>query len=261
MYSSVYTLVLFFFLACAITWLLDLPWVLACLRHESPPEWALLLTGLGAWGPTLAALVVAARSRTLREVFGRWRTKSIWIPIALLLPAAIHLPATLIEVALGGRPQQWFYPPTQPELVVAMVMFSFGEEFGWRGLAHPRAVEKLGPILGPLVVGAVWGLWHLGMMFTPDHGAPEASTVAIAVAELSLYSIVVAWIFEKSGRSMWVAIAIHMGGHLDNVNRAPEGEIRLRVLRFAVLVVVVGLISVSGALRSADRGPTISTPQ
>lgn len=40
----------FFALAFAITWLLDLPWVLACLRHTAPPPYALSLTGLGTFG-------------------------------------------------------------------------------------------------------------------------------------------------------------------------------------------------------------------
>ncbi len=47
-----------------------------------------------------------------------------------------------------------------------------------------------------------------------------------------------AWVFERGDRSIAVAIALHVGGHLDNVSRAPETEIRLRILRMAVLAVV-----------------------
>jgi len=36
---------------------------------------------------------------------------------------------------------------------------------------------------------------------------------------------------------MAIAIAIHTGAHLDNVFRAPESELRLRVLRVVVLAV------------------------
>jgi membrane protease YdiL (CAAX protease family) len=229
--------ILFFFLACGITWALDVPWAWACATGVEPSEAALALTGLGAWGPTLAALAVAWRQRDLRRTFGRWRTNPIWLVLALLLPAALHLVATVIEVLLGGEPHQWFYPPTRPEHIAALVMFSFGEEFGWRGFAHPRLAERLGVVRGSLLLGAVWGLWHLGTLFTPEGGAPAATTVLYYMVELALWSVVVAWFFERARCSMAVAIALHAGAHLDNVYRAPDSEVRLHVLRFVVLAV------------------------
>jgi len=227
-------LVIFFAAACAITWLLDLPLVLAWLTHATPAPYAMLFGGLGALGPSLAALALALRRGTVRDVFGRWRTNPLWIVVGLLLAPAIHLPATLIEVALGGQPAQWFYPPVQPEHIAALVMFSVGEEFGWRGFAYPRMTQKFGPVIGCLLLGAVWGLWHLGMLFTPA-GPPEWPHVLYVVVELALYSVVLGWLFEKGNRSMAVAIAIHVSGHLDNINRAPASEVRLQIIRLIVV--------------------------
>ena len=45
--------VVFFALACAITWLCDAPLALAWARGAVPPAYALPLTGLGAFGPAL----------------------------------------------------------------------------------------------------------------------------------------------------------------------------------------------------------------
>lgn len=232
---------LFFALACGITWLLDAPLALAWTSQLPPPSYAMPLVALGAFGPTLAASAIALRRRELRDVFGRWRTNPVWIVVALVAPMAIHLPATLMEVALGGSPAQWFYLPVAPEHVAALVVFSVGEEFGWRGYAHPRLVQRFGPVAGCLILGLVWGLWHLGMQFTPEKGAPELSAVALATAELALYSVVIGWVFERANYSMAVAIAFHMGAHLDNVNRAPETEVRLRILRFVVLFAVAAV--------------------
>ncbi len=50
-----------------------------------------------------------------------------------------------------------------------------------------------------------------------------------------------AWVFERSNRSIAVAIALHAGGHLDNVSRAPETEVRLRILRVAVLALCAAI--------------------
>ncbi len=231
---------LFFVLACGITWLMDLSLVLAWTQQIEPPAHALPLAGLGAFGPTLAAVVVAGWRHELRGVFGRWRTNPLWIAVGLLMPGALHLVATLIEVALGGTPAQWFYPPVLPESVAALVVFSVGEEFGWRGYAYPRLAALRGPVVGSLILGVVWGVWHLGMMFTPDGHAPDPRSFGLDTLELALYSVVFAWVFERAGRSMAVAIAMHAGGHLDNVHHAPD-EPRLELLRFVVLAIAAAL--------------------
>jgi hypothetical protein len=62
---------------------------------------------------------------------------------------------------------------------------------------------------------------------------------------------VIALLFEQSGRSIAVAIAIHAGEHLDNVSRAPESEVRLRVLRFVILALFALLAA--RYMRSASR--------
>jgi len=224
----------FFALAFAITWTLDLPFVLACLRHVDPPPYALPLTGLGAFGPLLAAVAVGAWRGELRGVFGRWRTSPVWILVALALPFPLHFLPNLVEVALGGHPAHWFYPPVEPERLAAMVVFPLGEEFGWRGFAYPRLARRHGPVVGSLILGAFWGLWHLGMMFTAEK-APDLLKVGSTMAVLAAGSVVWAWVFERGGRSMAVALALHVGAHLDNENRAPETEVRLQVLRFVVM--------------------------
>jgi membrane protease YdiL (CAAX protease family) len=234
--SDVY---LFFGLALGITWLLDLPYALACIRGVPPPAYALPLVGLGAFGPLIGAFVMGLWRRELRDVFGRWRTNPLWIVVALFAPMALHAVATLVEVALGGHPAQWLYLPVAPERQVALIVFSLGEEFGWRGYAYPRLVEKRGPVIGNLILGLFWGLWHTGMLFAPDK-APSMLAV-LAMIELMPWSIVIGWVFERGRRSMAVALAIHAGAHLDNTNLSPESEVRLRLLRFAVVVAAAAL--------------------
>ena len=233
-----YDLPLFCVLACFITWATNLPWASACATRTSAPPYALPLIALGAFGPTFAATALAARRGALSGVFGRWHTRVCWVVLALFMsPIALHLPATLLEVALGGEPAQWFYPPLEPERVAGLLVFSVGEEFGWRGYAYPRFVRQYGPVLGNLLLGAVWGLWHYGMMFTPERGAPALSAVLSMMLHLALGSVVWAWLFEKGERSMAVAIALHVGAHLDNVSRAPATEVRLEALRLGVLFI------------------------
>lgn len=230
----------FLLLACGITWALDLPYVLACLTGEAASPVAMGLVGLGAWGPAIAALLVA-RLRGEGGVFRRWSAPAKWILVALAAPALLHVGAGVVEVALGGAPAQWIYPPTNSEAVVALVMFSLGEELGWRAFAYPRLARRHGPVVGSLLLGAVWGLWHLGMFFTPEQGAPAVGQLVRAMAELALLSVIVAWCYERGGRGFTVALAFHVGLHLDNVSRAPESDARVLALRFILMALVAGV--------------------
>jgi membrane protease YdiL (CAAX protease family) len=51
-----------------------------------------------------------------------------------------------------------------PALLVALVLAAIKgpiEEFGWRGLALPLLQRKFAPIWAGLILGSIWGLWHL----------------------------------------------------------------------------------------------------
>ena len=39
------------------------------------------------------------------------------------------------------------------------MIFTFGEEFGWRGYLLPR-LAPLGGISAAIITGVIWGLWH-----------------------------------------------------------------------------------------------------
>ncbi len=246
----------YFALACGLTWACAAPLSLCWLRHVPPPPFALALAGLSAFGPLLAALVVARRQRALRDVFGRWRANPLWMVLALFTPMALHLVANGLEVALGGTPAQWLYLPATGEHIAALVVFSIGEEFGWRGFAHPRLVAQHGSVKGTLLLGLLWGLWHLGYQVQPD-GTVDSLRFALMLVELPLYSLVIAWVFERANRSMAVAIAFHAGGHLDNVQRAPASELRLFVLH--LFVVAVAALFAARSLSRARSGGAVES--
>jgi membrane protease YdiL (CAAX protease family) len=242
----------YFGLACLTTWLLAIPAALAWTRHEAPPPYAVACAGLSAFGPTFAAFVVAWRLGDIRAVFGRWRTNPLWIVWALLTPPVVHGVATALYVAIGGRPAQWFHPPTTPEQLAALLVFPLGEEFGWRGFAHARMVRRYGLLRGPLALGLVWGLWHLLYAITPEAAGFDVVGFGMTLVELPLYSLLIAWVFERSNRSLAVAIAFHAGAHLDHIDRAPRTDLRLHVLHLTVLAVFAVLAATSLARRAGS---------
>jgi membrane protease YdiL (CAAX protease family) len=248
---------LFFALACAITWTMASPAALAWMHHQSPAPLAVAGAGLSAFGPLLAALVVAGRQKQLRQMFGRWRTRPAWVLLALLAAPLVHLIATALFVAIGGQPDRWFHPPNTPEAVAALVVFPLGEEFGWRAFAHPRMVSRHGLVRGALIVGLGWGLWHLMYTITPAAGGFDPMELAMIITELPLYSLLIAWVFERANRSMAVALAFHAGAHLDHIERAPRTDLRLHVIHLAVLALFAGVSAWALSRRGAGASVTV----
>jgi membrane protease YdiL (CAAX protease family) len=232
----------YFVLACLTTWVLAVPTALAWSRHETPGAFAVACSGLSAFGPTLAALVVAGRA-----AFGPWRARPAWVVAALLAPIAVRVAGRALFVAAGGDLDAWLIPPATPEQVAALVVFPLGEEPGWRGFAQPRVIARYGPVRGPLLLGFVWGLWHLAYAFTPAGFAPL--DFALAMLELPLYSLLIAWTLARARGSLTVAIAFHAGAHLDHIERAPA--LGLQVCHLAVLALLAGAAAISAHKRKS----------
>lgn len=245
----------FFALACGLTWVLAAPVSLAWMRHLAPSPSAMACAGLSAFGPLVAALLIAGRQKQLRNVFGHWQSNPAWIVLALFTPMMIHVIATALSMATGRAPGEWLHPPSTPERVAALLVFPVGEEFGWRGFAYPRLVERYGLVKGSLVLGALWGVWHLMYSIPPDTGHFDGVLFGMTVAELLLYSLLIAWVFERAQRSMAVAIAFHAGSHLDRLENVPFADFRLHAMHLAVVatLAIVAARSLVNAERRSKR--------
>ena len=226
--------VIFAVLACATTWSLALPAALAWTRHQAPAPYAVACAGLSAFGPLLAALAVAGPRKELGQVFGRWRTSPLWVLLALATPFFAHTLARLLFRATGGQVVGWVALPGTPEALAALVVFPLGEEFGWRGFAYPRLVGRLGPVRGALLLGVVWGLWHLAYAVTPAAAGFDGWELANTMLELPSYALILAWLFERANRSLAVAIAFHAGAHLDHFERTARADLRLSLIQLGV---------------------------
>lgn len=241
----------FALLACALTWTLAAPAAFAWWRRAPLPPIAMPAAGLSAFGPLLAAWLVTRRTER-REVFGRWRAPLGFVLLALATPALLHLVATVGLVALGGQPDQWLHPPSTRERVAALVVFPIGEELGWRGFAHPRLAARFGVVRGSLLLGLLWAVWHLAYGVTPA-GTFDAFGFAYGAIELPLYGLILAWFFERTGRSLAVAVAFHAGAHLDRLESAPRTDLRIHAIHLAVVAALALLAARELARRASAR--------
>ncbi|MBL4685577.1 MAG: CPBP family intramembrane metalloprotease [Nannocystaceae bacterium] len=242
-------LLAFFTLSCAITWACALPTALAFARHEVPGPTALSLAGLSAFGPMLAAVFVAARHRQVGAMFRPWRGRWRWVVIALFTPMALQLTGKLLAAALGWPASVWVNLPVEPQHVAALILLCVGEEFGWRGFAHPRVVARYGSVRGSLLLGGVWAVWHAMYLVSPHSGTIDP-VLSIMMLSIPPYAILYAWLLERGGGSLAIALALHAGAHLDNINRLPAEELGVRVI--TLILVAVAATLAARSLRSSD---------
>lgn len=187
---------------------------------ERMSAWFGQLTGdhplfyLAVYAPAIAAFIIVARCggaggvRRFLSRVGLWRCSAGWyVFIAVCLPAVFYLGA-LIKGQFSAPPaalDSW-----QGVLVAVALMLVKGpvEEFGWRGLALPLLQRRFAPIWAGLIVGIVWGVWHLPafcLSSTPQSAWPFAPFFLGSVA----LSIIVTPMFNRSGGSILLPALFH----------------------------------------------------
>ncbi|MFE6175294.1 CPBP family intramembrane glutamic endopeptidase [Streptomyces sp. NPDC056464] len=93
-----------------------------------------------------------------------------------------------------------------------MVTTGLAEEPGWREFAMPRLQRRHGPLLGTLVVGPLWGAWHLPLFLT-EWGGPHVtwSTPLEFIVTAIALSFVMTWVFNRTDESLPLAMLLHCG--------------------------------------------------
>ncbi|NWG19145.1 MAG: CPBP family intramembrane metalloprotease [Chloroflexi bacterium] len=177
----------------------------------------------GAWAPTVAALLITARTegragvRSLLSRLGRWRVNWRWYGVALLLPFSLAALASVMHVALGGNPppgpaMEPFFAPLIVLLVSLPIHLVVGgalaEEPGWRGYALPRLQQRLGMMGAGIVLGLIWWTWHWPTLLIPGSGQshlPFGGYFLLMIAWSQLF----VWLVNRARGSVLLAVLFH----------------------------------------------------
>ena len=89
-------------------------------------------------------------------------------------------------------------------LVSLFLRGAMGEELGLRGFALPRLQAHYGPMRASLIIGVLWGLWHLPVLL----GRDPVSVVAFLLLSIGL-SFVFTWLYNGSGGSLIPGLLFH----------------------------------------------------
>ncbi|MEU7861278.1 type II CAAX endopeptidase family protein [Nonomuraea sp. NPDC049141] len=221
-------LISFFVLANLLSWAAWLPYILSAtglgvLDFTFPSllgstQFAGVLPG-AYLGPILAAFIVTAVAdgrEGVRRWVGRmtkWRVSWVWY-----VATAVGVPATIIITGLAVSDGDIHMPPVAvlvaylPGLLLQMVTTGLAEEPGWRDFALPRLQRKFGPLVTTLVLGPLWGLWHLPLFLSEWGGWPDVTPMRVGefVASCCVLNVVITWVFNRTGQSLPLVMLLHV---------------------------------------------------
>ena len=231
------SLIWFLIIAFAISWPLFLAPLL--LPDLEPATQQMTFTGLWAlamWGPGIAAIIVTLaiekqpfksfRLNTLgpkRYYLWAWFLPPVLIVLSGLLTILIRTGQldtefTFMQQAMEQTGTQ--LPVSTGMLVLIQVaqalllgplinvIFTMGEELGWRGFLLPRLIP-LGQWKALLISGLIWGVWHAPAI-AQGHNYPDHPILGILLMTVFciLLGIIIGWMYLNT-RSPWVAALAH----------------------------------------------------
>lgn len=137
----------------------------------------------------------------------RWRFGLKWYALVLVGIPFVGWIATLITESdplkeTGNLAQLLLM------LFYVLVTGPLCEELGWRGYALPYLLKRLNPFTASLILGVIWGVWHLPAFFV---GGMEQAGMSLPLFLFNalLLSIFVTWVFKHTGGSVLITVLIH----------------------------------------------------
>ncbi len=93
-------------------------------------------------------------------------------------------------------------------LVLSPWLFLITEEFAWRGFALPRLQAGMRPFPAALLLGLLWGLWHIPLFFMLGSCQSRIPFIGSMVSILAT-SVMVSWVFNHARGSVLLAAIFH----------------------------------------------------
>lgn len=183
------------------------------------PDWAAATFGtisgahplffLATWAPAIAAICIVlfcSGLSGLKAFFSRlllWKCPRGWVAfIAIIIPLTF-----VVGSLLKGGP---LLAPIPEEGVSGLVFVLFLmlflgpiEEFGWRGVAQPILQRHVAPIWVGVIIGLVWGVWHLPAFFLSTTVFAGWNFLPFLVGNVTLAVLVTPIFNESRGSLVW----------------------------------------------------------
>jgi len=230
-FISKYTIILFFVLAYAITWV---AWTINMIiargydndldKVENASSGILVLWVIAAltavYGPAISAVLLTAFNEGkagLRDFLRRlvkWRVGIQWYLVVLLIPLSLVIVIPLsINLYFGGTIQGTLQ--LQVSLLAAVmniipfIILSGGqEEPGWRGFAQPKLEERFNATIATLIIGTLWFFWHLPLYIWIPYVSQYGDSLLRGLIFQIGIAFLLTWIYNST-KSILMPILFH----------------------------------------------------
>ena len=213
--------------------------------------WGFILASLIMTGLTLDRDAVIA----LLKRFLLWRVSWKWYLVVLALMPAIQFLSILLNSIFTNKPIDFSNVfarnifGTAGNLAIFVLPFFLidfianGEEMGWRGYVLPRLQARHTALIASLILGVIWGFWHLPKFLAPGND----SSFLIFMLDTVVKAVIYTWIYNSTGGSLLMVTLFHAasntGGVFLPVGTTVSGEnTGAYVIQLVIEIMVAALI-------------------
>ena len=119
----------------------------------------------------------------------------------------------IIYRLLGSNFDYFQFIKQLPSIIPLIILGPLSEEFGWRGFLQKRVNNEFSPIIGSLVIGITWSLWHLPLFFMNGTSQHDFNIPFLPfMVAVTSSSFVYTYVYIKSKESIFSALMLHWVG-------------------------------------------------
>jgi membrane protease YdiL (CAAX protease family) len=179
-----------------------------------------------AWAPLITAgVTVWLLDESVRDWLGQLRnlrTGVHWYLIGIAIMMLGTEAETIVAVLLGGDVTVPYAPISSYIVNFGVTLFLAGalEELGWRGFLQPRLQQRFSALRASIVIGIVWGLWHVPMILT---GTGDFTVFWEYLLNVIALSVILGWLYNNTEGALPVVMIAHASHNMPRIGNAAGG--------------------------------------
>ncbi len=169
---------------------------------------------LAVYAPAIAAFSIVI---TRAEITGLghflrgfliWRSSIFWYAFLLIGMPVVFYAGAGLNGNLFTEPFPFAsFQAVLPALILSAIKGPV-EEFGWRGFALPLLQRKLTPVVAALLLGVIWGTWHLPAFLLSGTQQSSWAFLPFFTGTIAI-SVIMTALFNESKGSILLAAVMH----------------------------------------------------
>jgi uncharacterized protein len=203
----------FFLLTFAMSWA---SWAAWAMLRDDRAVLAEVAYYVGVFAPAIVGVAMTAwqDGRAGVDAVLRRLIKA-QVPARFYLFALLYFVAVKAVVALAYRAITGNWPTLTSEPWILLVLGTLvsipaqaGEEIGWRGFALPRLGRRIGLGWASIIIGVLWGAWHLPFFFVAGVDK-SGQSFPLYVLGVTALSVAFTWLYVRTGGSLLLTMILH----------------------------------------------------